>query len=116
MYKALQTARAWHLNEPGIERRCQDRLLVKKATEVSHYIAKEINQIKRTRVRRVCGFQADVTAKNKSMDSKNMCRKLSKKIKFGTSEALSINQDMTKGEDGEVEIRPRPWGHLGFIL
>lgn len=48
--------------------------LVGKATELSHSGAKEINQIKG--VRRIYGFQADVTAKNNGMDSKNMCRKL----------------------------------------
>lgn len=40
--------------------------LVGKATELSHSGAKEINQIKG--VRRIYGFQADVTAKNNGMD------------------------------------------------
>lgn len=79
-----------------------------KATEVSHYIAKEIKQIKRMRVRRVYGFRLTRLLKIKAWTQKNMFRKLSKKIKFGTSEALGISQDMMKGEDGEVEIRPRP--------
>ena len=65
-------------------------------------------------MRWVYGLQADVTAEDKGVDSKkNMCRRLQKS---GTSEALGIIQDMMKGEGGEVVIKPRQWGHLGFIL
>lgn len=51
-------------------------MLVEKTTELSHYSTNEINQIQGMRVRRGYRFQADVTAKNKGMDSKNTCRKL----------------------------------------
>lgn len=52
---------AWRSQEH--ERPCQGRLMVRKATQLSHYSTKKINWRKGMRVRSVYGFQADVTAK-----------------------------------------------------
>lgn len=96
------------------EKRCQYKLIVEKATEMSHYSAKRANQTKGMRVQRVYVSQAKVTAQNKGMDSKKHVQEIAEKV--WNFWALGISRDMMKGKDGELEIRPRPWGRLGIFL
>lgn len=57
--QGIMTAKARHLNEPGLGEKMSGQVAMAKASESNHYGEKEINQIKGTGVKRVYVFQAD---------------------------------------------------------